>query len=81
MIGVMIETTLEMVGTTVVELSAQEAELFKQFRKHQELFTIMCQYGALDVKNGNVILSFDPAGVLKDIKGDLSLYHRTRREE
>lgn len=50
-----------------IELTDNEAELFKQFRQNEPNFTAMLSCGVFDVKKGQVILSFSAEGKLTDV--------------
>lgn len=42
---------------TTITLTDEEAEIFKSYMKHHDLFVIMEATGAFDVKYGKVILN------------------------
>jgi hypothetical protein len=60
---------------TTVELTAEDAELFIKFRKHQTLFECLEQADALTTKGGSVEIHFDNLGVVRLI--DVHRHYRT----
>jgi len=71
-----------MTGETVkIELDNEEAKLFVEFRKHQELFNILLQSGVLSFKTtGQAVLNFGNKGVLGDIKLSTVPYRNTNSQ-
>lgn len=65
---------------TTLELTDQDAELFKQFRQHQEQIATIISSGALDVRKGQVILSLSNDGIITNIDFHVSAYIRKRGE-
>lgn len=56
-----------------IELSDQEAELFKQFRQYQDEFKTLISHGVFAVKKGQAILSFSAEGTLTNIDFQLRI--------
>lgn len=54
----------------VVELSNEDAALFVQFRKHQDIFRTLLENGVFATRNGKAILNFNADGVLTRITYD-----------
>jgi len=54
--------------TIIVELTKEDAEVFKNFRKHQSDFEIMLGAGTFDFSNGSCIIYRCPKGILKSIE-------------
>lgn len=59
-----------------IELSEDEAELFKKFRQHQNNFEYLLQEGIFDLRNSEAILDFDSSGFLGHIKMGVHKYRR-----
>lgn len=55
-----------------------DAELFKKFQKHHELFRLLIERGVFDQKNANIMLNFDAFGNLGSIERRDFLY--TKRQ-
>ena len=66
---------------TTIELDDKDAELFKQFRKHQDGFEALLNAGVFDIRNGDVILSFNEHGIMTLIRGDLELFRRKAKSK
>lgn len=60
----------------VLELPAEEAELFKKFREHQEFFSILLNSRLFEIRNGKALLNFNADGVLTEIKANVTTYKR-----
>lgn len=59
-----------------IELTNEEAVLFRKFREHQDTFSVLDQAGVFDIRNGKAVLNFDSSGTLCDIECNLKLYKR-----
>lgn len=65
-----------MTGETInILLTQLDADRFVVFQKHYEALTSIIDSGALDTKNGKVILSFNHQGRLMDIEVQKKLFH------
>ena len=51
----------------MVELTNQEAESFKVFRKHQGAFETMHKAGVFDIQGGSADIHFNDSGILSKI--------------
>ena len=60
-----------------IELTNEDAELFKRFREYQDIFQIILEAGVFDTKLGVVSLSFNRERVLTQIKKDILTYKRS----
>jgi len=65
-----------MSSKVIVELTEEEAKALIEYRKNQELFSILHQSGVFSVRNGKAILNFDAQGGLEEVKLDLIRYKR-----
>lgn len=61
-------------NTTPVFLTPEQAALFVLFMQHYDSIGFMIGSGVFDMKQGNVVLSFDQKGRLKTIKRELYTY-------
>ena len=59
-----------------IELSNEDANLFRQFREHQDVFGHMLKSGVFDTRNGVVSMSFNQDGVLTQINKEVLTYKR-----
>jgi hypothetical protein len=59
-----------------VQLTNEDAKLFKLFRKHQDVFTDMVNAGLFNVKNGSATLDFSPQGHMMDIRTSVVTFRR-----
>ena len=50
-----------------IELSEQDAEMFKLFRQYQDSFQLLIANKVFSIKNGKAILNFDKNGALRQI--------------
>ena len=68
-----------MIGNIMIkiELTNEDADLFKQFREHQDVFQTMFEAGVFDTKLGVVSLSFNNEKVLTQVKKDILTYKKT----
>ena len=51
-----------------IQLTNKDAEFFKLFREHQDLFTAIIDAGLLTMKNGKIILNYNHLGEMLDIE-------------
>lgn len=56
-------------------LTPPEALLFKDFQQYHLMFTLLCQQGVFDVRNGQVIINFGPTGEISTIERKDILYN------
>lgn len=75
MIGVILTSMIE-IKLTPVELTPDEAELFKKFMEHHDLFLLLLKRGVFDQKNASVVLNFDHQGILQNIQRQDFLFSR-----
>jgi hypothetical protein len=59
---------------TTVFLAPEQVALFRLFTQHYDAIDFMLKSGVFDMKQGNVVLSFDQKGRLKSIKRELYSY-------
>ncbi len=52
--------------TTTIFLTPPDAELFKKFQKHHDIFKLLVEQGAFDIQFGKVTLNF-AGGLLQSI--------------
>jgi len=62
--------------TITLILTGAEAELFKEFQRHHELFTLLRERKVFDQKSSAVTLHFDEQGTLQTIQRADFLYSR-----
>ncbi len=62
-----------------IDLSEEEVELFKQFRKNQDNFEYLLREGVFDLKNSEAILDFDSSGFLGHIKMGVHKYRKKNK--
>ena len=64
-----------------IELTEDDALLFKAFREHQENFSILYASGVFNIRSGEAILYFNIDGVLDGIEaGRLPIYKRGHKQ-
>lgn len=63
-----------------IELTDNEAELFKIFRRNQETITALIQGSVFNAKACQVDLHFDHQGTLQRIQFHQDTYRRTARQ-
>lgn len=51
-----------------IELSQQDAELFRKFRQYQDDFEMMLRHDVFDFKRGNAVIHRDDKGKLRMIE-------------
>lgn len=61
---------------TQVELTDEDAELFKSFREHQEHYKIMLDAGIFAFKGGSVVIHYNPTGLIMKIERNAIPYIR-----
>lgn len=60
-----------------IELTNEEAELFKKFRKYQDEVEFLIERGVFDIKGeGSVSLHYDPQGKLRSVKVNRAYFYR-----
>lgn len=57
-----------------------EAELWKKFQKHHELFKLLVEKGVFENKNANIMLNFDKDGNIGSIERHDFLYSARHKE-
>ena len=62
-----------------LELDREEAEAFRLFRQHQENMGVLLRSRVFEVRDADVILSFDQNGVINGIKRHDVLFARRVR--
>lgn len=65
-----------MIGGVKIELTNEDATLFRQFREHQDVFSHLLNAGVFETKFGVVSLSFNHEGVLTQINKEVLAYKR-----
>lgn len=60
----------------ILELTKEDAEMFKRFRQHQDLFETLLDNGIDKMNNGDMVLSFRPDGTLARIKIEQVVHKR-----
>lgn len=61
-------------GIVAIELSSQDAELFKAFLKYHEKIQFLIENNALDIKRGSVTINFDKGGDILSLDRHLYTY-------
>lgn len=59
-----------------IYLTQDEAEEFKEFQKHYEIFTLLINKNVFDQKNSSVTMHFDHQGTLRTIQRADVLYSK-----
>lgn len=59
-----------------IEMTEDDALLFRQFREHQDVFCHMLNAGVFNTRAGIVSLSFNHEGILTQINKDVLAYKR-----
>lgn len=59
-----------------IDLTEDDALLFRAFRQHQDNFSTLLARGVFNVRGGKAIINFDPEGVISEIKFDITGYKR-----
>lgn len=67
------------VTNIVVELTPEDAALFVEFRRRQDLFRTLSDQGVFNLRNGKAILNFNADGVLTRISKDYVEWERTKQ--
>lgn len=65
-----------MQSTVTVILTESDAQQFKMFQKHYDVFTLLQQTGALDIHTGKCTLNF-AGGILQNVVKEQMVYHRS----
>ena len=60
----------------MIELTDNEARLFRAFQEHHETFYVLYNSGMFDVRNGTALVNFDAGGSVSDIDVSFKLYKR-----
>lgn len=61
-----------------VEMTAKDAELYKQFCQYYDVFKAMMEAGAFHTVNGEVTMNFNGDGLLMNIEKRTVLYQRRK---
>ena len=64
--------------TTPVHLTAEDAELFKLFREHQQTFKELLESGVFTTRSGQALLSFSHDGKLMTIDVSQTIFRRKK---
>lgn len=59
-----------------IDLTNEEAILFRKFREYQDLFTILLDSGTFETANGQVILNFNEGQTLTHINKNVVTYKK-----
>ena len=59
-----------------IQLTNEDAELFRKFREHQDTFSVLIDSGVFDTRNGEAILNLDNMSNLTQIKTNVITYKR-----
>lgn len=70
-------TTNEMI---TIELTEEEAMLFRAFREYQSQFTDIYDSGVFNVRSGKAVLHFNVDGVLDSVDIDVPLFRRGHKK-
>lgn len=63
-----------------IELTEQEAGIFRKFRQYQEQFEILLQSGLFEAKKSVVFISKNDKGIITDIDINQKKYKRKAKE-
>lgn len=58
----------------MIELTDEEAKLFKLFREHQDEFVILVEHNIFEIKNGSAELHFDSNGNLSSVNAHVKVW-------
>lgn len=61
-------------GLTVVQLTPLDAQVFVEYRRHQDLFQRLLSSGVFDIHGGSAELHFDSDGTLRKIDKHETVY-------
>lgn len=64
---------------TKIELTPEEVELFKLFRKHQDEFIVLVNHNVFEIKNGSAELHFDSNGNLASINAHVKVWRNPQK--
>lgn len=67
---------MDNITTVTLLLPAEEAKKWLLFQQYYDIFSLLVEQGTFTVKNGNVILNFDPNGELKSISRNDMLWRK-----
>lgn len=59
-----------------LELTENEAQSFKMWRKHQDNFELLLLNNIFEIKNGNAEIHFDWEGNIHNIKAHLNIFRK-----
>jgi hypothetical protein len=65
------------IQTTTVHLTDQEVQFLVACQKYHEQIKTLLASNVFELRKGKVIISFNADGVITDVQGDISLYHRS----
>ena len=57
-----------------IDLTDEDAKLFLKFRELQDIFEVLDECGAFDVRNGSTTMHFNADGALCDVECRMKLY-------
>lgn len=63
-----------------IELTEEEAILFRAFRENQDRFTEIYDSGVFNVRSGRAVLHFNTEGVLDAIDIDVPIYRKGHKQ-
>lgn len=61
-----------------VEMTDDDAQLFVWLQQHHDKIDVLRQSGALDTRNGSIVLHFDALGTLMQVESNKIEFKRTR---
>ena len=61
---------------TLIEMTEDDAVLFRAFREHQDNFSILYARGVFNVRSGKATLHLDEQGIVNDIKLEITSFKR-----
>ena len=64
-----------------IYLTPVDAELFKKFQKHHELFKLLVLNGVFDQKSAGIVLNFDAEGNIGTIERHDILYSKRAEKQ
>lgn len=62
----------------IVELTDQDAEAFRQFRKYQDKMMLLVEHRVFDLLNGSAEIHFDPQGDIASIDMNAKVFRKAK---
>jgi hypothetical protein len=62
-----------------ISLTIEDAELFREYRQHQDTFQALYNAGVFTTKNGSATIDFDSQGVLQQIRLNTCVYRKEKK--